>query len=1228
MQRFSVFVVCLVAAMFAAAAGAAADAAGATSADDFTLKLAEFEFDPLTREPELPDGWDKSRPGGPDLHLVQFDGPIKGGTLEKLRTGGVEPIQYIYPHTYIVWGRTADREGVRREKSVRWTGDFAPAFRVQPHLRNLSSSVVDVRVLLYRGADVEGALKAITLLGGTLTSRLAVHDKLEVAKFTLPGDRMQAAASIPGVYSIQVQPVDGGSRGEVTAQINAGNVDASNVALPGYQSWLAGLGLDGSGVIVAGVDEGVYDIHPDLAGAMLPCTGPTCSVGSSFHGTHTAGIIVGDATSGTLDANGFLRGQGVAPGANLIEQRYFPAFTEPGGMLKLMADSSRNGATLSSNSWGPSSGALGYDVDTLLADLGVRDADPAQPGNQPLIYVQAFDNGDGGVSTQGTPDDAKNIFTIGSTRGMAFDGTPDTEINSLSFNSAHGPALDGRTIPHLVAPGCHVDSTFPDDGEGLMHGAMCGTSQATPQVAGSVALFIERWRNQPGYVADPSPALVKAAFMPVAHDLEGNLDADDSVLGHRPDSKQGWGRLNLPAVIDPPADSVEYFDEPRIFEVTNEQWVRIAAPVNLSEPMRIMLVWTDAPGHGLGGSTPAWNNDLDLVVEVDSNTYLGNVFGIDGFSETGGMADPMNNAEGVFLQGLSGNEVTIRVVATDINSDGVPNHGDETDQDFALVCYNCDLVPGFALATSPATINTCAPDDASYVIDVEQFSGYSDPVTLSVVGAPVGTTPSFDTNPVAPGASSWLTIDPGSVADGDYTMEVHGDTIDLNRTIPIYLRLRTSSPGAANLTLPANGAVDVYPQPTLEWAALPWADQYVVEVSDDAGFQNIVYSARTRDTSHVMGLLLAQQAHYYWRVRATNACGFGLFSTASSFTTQEVTDLLLVDGDGDYFGDFQSDYTDALIALGVSYDLWDIWGVHNGTQPDPMTVAPYERMIWYTGREEFESGPLPASETMLADWLDQAGCLFVSSPDYLLARGYTDFIQERLGVASFVEDAGQEEVTGAGSIFGGLGPYGLSNVPGGNDYSDNLSPDTSAEQAFDGGLFGPAGVNKDGGVYRTSFLGFQLERSGATGMQQTLSTFFSWCDGLPGVDGDSDGLINSADCAPADVNAWTAPSPITDLTVNKGTTQEFTWSEPVSGGGAEYAVLRSLDPTDWWNASCLQSGITGTMAFPDVDPQPGELFFYLVRVRSACGVADLGIGSDGTVREGAACNSSLGSELR
>jgi hypothetical protein len=49
----------------------------------------------------------------------------------------------------------------------------------------------------------------------------------------------------------------------------------------------------------------------------------------------------------------------------------------------------------------------------------------------------------------------------------------------------------------------------------------------------------------------------------------------------------------------------------------------------------------------------------------------------------------MNNTEGIFLPPPLPSTATLQVLASNINSDGVPGQGDDTDQDFALVCYNC-----------------------------------------------------------------------------------------------------------------------------------------------------------------------------------------------------------------------------------------------------------------------------------------------------------------------------------------------------------------------------------------------------------------------------------------------------------------------------------------------------------------------------------------------------------
>ncbi len=652
--------------------------------DPYKLSLGGQDFDPLVIEPTFPDEWSQI-PTSPEpgLRLIQFYGPTKAEWLDDLKADGVSPVQYIHPFTYLIWGESDAVQKSAQRFFVRWTGDYLPAYGVQTKNRVLGSEPIYFRAMTLPQAGLDKIIAAIETIGASrITYASNLDPAFDLVSFILPGDQLSAAASLPGIYSIQPIPTDGGDRGEMSNQVNAGNVDTSNRAFPGYQAWLAQLNLSGDGVIIANVDSGILETHPDLVNRMSGCIGSSCGGIStaSNHGTHTAGIMAGDGSSGVGDANGFLRGLGMAPGANLIEQIYDPIYRQENGMLLLMTESHRNSAEISGNSWGPSGTPQGYDYDTRLVDIGIRDADPESPGNQALTYVLSIMNGYGGVSTQGTPDEAKNTFTVGSTFMQSSLGTQYLNINDLSYNTAHGPALDGRNIPHMVAPGCNVDSTYMTS----LHGLMCGTSMASPHVSGAAAIFYEHYRNKFGL--DPSPALVKAAFLPAAHDLSGNKDADGGILGHPFDSKQGWGRLDAGEVLNP-SMSVIYYDQETILNSTGEFWTSALSTDQPIDEFRAMLVWTDAPGHGLGGTTPAWVNDLDLSITFNGQTYYGNNFGSDGFSVPGGTPDRMNNTEGIFLQNANSESISINVTAANIAGDGIPNQGDGTDQDFALAVY-------------------------------------------------------------------------------------------------------------------------------------------------------------------------------------------------------------------------------------------------------------------------------------------------------------------------------------------------------------------------------------------------------------------------------------------------------------------------------------------------------------------------------------------------------------
>ncbi len=1087
--------------------------------DAFVLRLGGLAFDPRVAAPNLPDGWGAVRSDEPDLHLIQFAGPMRASWLADLQATGLQPVQYVYPHTYIVWGPKTARDAAALAPAVRWSGAFAPAYRVLPRWRHLPSEQHQFDVLMVRGADTDAVVAALRAMGGQLLGRKVLNSTFEIATLTMNGASLQAAARVPGVYSIQLEPTDGGLRTEMAGQVNVNNVDASNVAFPGYWTWLGAVGFSGVGVTIANVDGGVQHTHPDLVNRIVPCTGQTCGgSATSAHGTHTAGIMAGDGSSGVLDSFGFLRGLGVAPGANLVEQVYSPWFNQAGGMLLIMTDSYNNGASLSGNSWGPAGSPLGYDNDTMQVDIGVRDADPNAAGNQPFSFVLSIMNGNGGTSTQGTPDEAKNLFAIGSTKMQTSGGTQILQIDDVSSNSAHGPCLDGRTLPHMVAPGCSVDSSVSGSG----HGLMCGTSMASPQVSGAVAMFIEYYRGLPDFVADPSPAMIKAAFTAVAHDLAGHLDADNQTLGHPFDNKQGWGRMDLEAVVDP-AVAVRYFDEPVILGSTGEEWVTNVSPLDPGQPMRLMLVWTDAVGHGLGGPTPAWNNDLDLVVEAGGNTYLGNQIGANGWSSVGGTADFRNNTEGVFLGPTAPPAATVRVVAADINSDGIPNNADATDQDFALVCYNCAFEAGFLLTATPGDITLCAPGDAVYDVTVGQIMGFVEPVTLSVAGQPAGTTATFSANPVTPEGASLMTISNTAAAPGGtVAMTITGTSASMTRDASVGLTIHTAVAGQPTPLLPTDGALAVSLRPDFSWSAATQAVEYEFELAADAGFGVLIESVSgLTEPNYAAATILDPLSTYFWRVRANNACGVGSDSATFEFTTRDGLPILLVDDD-DNVPNVLTTYTNTLDALGEQYEIWDTNNSDN--EPDAATLAQYTTVIWFTG-DEFggASGPGSAGEAALGTYLDGGGCLFLSSQDYFFDRGLTGFMSNYLGVASASSDVSQASVTGSGSVFGGLGSFALS-YPFTN-WSDRVTPGPSAELAFSG-TAGDAAVNKETNEYRTTFWGFPFEALGAADREVLMATVLDWCTTPLFLDCNANGIGDDQDIASGtstDCNTNTIP---------------------------------------------------------------------------------------------------------
>lgn len=414
----------------------------------------------------------------------------------------------------------------------------------------------------------------------------------------------------------------------------------------------------------------------------------------------------------------------------------------------------------------------------------------------------------------------------------------------------------------------------------------------------------------------------------------------------------------------------------------------------------------------------------------------------------------------------------------------------------------------YRLTATPTSQDVCYPAALSYMVDVIQNEpGFTEAVTLSAAGQPPNYDASFSVNPVIPPGTSALTFTNSGVSSpGAYAINIVGIALTHTVTTTVNANLFTELPGSMTLTSPADGATNVDLSPTFDWAGATQAGSYYLEVATDNAFNDIIYTATTQSTTYQATAVLDPLSTYYWRVTPSNACGGGSVSAVYSFTTRDIPPILLVDDD-DNGPDVRSRYTDILDNLGLFYDIWDTNNSDN--EPTATNLAPYSMVIWFTG-DEFggAAGPGAAGEAALGSWLDGGKCLFLSSQDYHYDRGLTSFMQTYLGVASMTNDNGDyTSVTGQGVVFSGLGPYPLTYPF--TDFSDPVNPDATAEVAFVGNNSNNAAINKDSGVYRTTFWAFPFEAMTVAAREEALQVAVDWC-GTGAVTGTLDGNVSSA----------------------------------------------------------------------------------------------------------------------
>jgi hypothetical protein len=864
------------------------------------LSFGGQQFDPMTEAVAFRPG--TRTPAGHALRLVQFERSPGQRALDQLQAAGARVLQY-YPHNaYLVWadqtaaGRAATIEG------LRWQGEFSVDWKLAPELKGRDGRIDNVATLVVNDGKLDELLLRIASLGGAIRSHAPAQPDgaIHTVVLAIEADRLDSLNALPQVLWTEYSSPKPILDDELSSQIVAGNYNASNQVIgTGYLGFLQSLGLSGAGVTFAVTDTGIDYDNPEFAGRIVGgfdyagCTSPAGRPGddkaSGGHGTHVAGIMAGaGVVSGGVDANGYHYGIGVAPATRLVALNPICGGSGPwppaGGWQELSKRALSLGAIGSNNSWTSGEGTgIGYNASARTHDFMVRDGDFDTPTtNEPFVLVFSAGNSGSGARTITAPKEAKNMITTGNSLNQRAGS-----INTVATSSSRGPAVDGRILPTIAAPGSQIAATRRVAGASqcgtaigagvLQNYAFCtGTSMASPHVAGLTVLLTEWWRDA-NDGADPSPAMLKALLVNGAVDIGG-------AAAPVPNNAQGWGRVHLPGSLGLGVESVRY-DQNHVFDAAGEVFERSFGVPDAGKPVRITLAWTDAPGAA--GANPALVNNLDLEVVAGGQTYLGNVFTA-GVSASGGSADNRAVTENVFLPaGVS--DVLVRVRATTLPGDGVPNSGDATDQDFALVCSNCAEEASFTLAGAALDASFCAGDTIATSIDLGQILGFSAPVNMSASGLPGSGTVSFSPAIVTslPGSTA-VSINTTGVTPGAHTLLLTGTSGDIVRSLSRSLFVADSQPGAATLGSPADGAQGVALDASFSWSAATQAYDYEVQIARDPEFTDIVAQSTSRDPGFTPAQALPSNTRLYWRVISRNACttSIGVFADGFEAATR------------------------------------------------------------------------------------------------------------------------------------------------------------------------------------------------------------------------------------------------------------------------------------------------------------------------------------------------------
>lgn len=603
-----------------------AESSQAQAQNDYVIKLQSGNFTPTANFSTL-SATDsiliQSRFAGVNYLVLQFNEIPSAVVKKKLEGAGVQLIDYITGLAYTAKLTTNLNWAQFKSFNVRSVFQLTDLQKTIPDVfygkvpahAQVQSGFADLTIISYEQLGLTQIEEAVKSLGGIVLQELPVYRSFVVR---VPINKLKETVRLSFVQWAEF--IDEPNRLE---NLPGRTLHRVNVIGDGPRN------LKGDGINIGIWDGGAIGPHLDFspAGRVTQVQ----NVAQSDHSTHCAGTILG---RGLVNPTA----RGMAPNAKLYSYDFNGSVP-----TEIAAAIPQYNLSVSSHSYGGTAtcgvtgASIAYSSTSRSTDLNLN--------NFPYhLHVHSAGNSQtsctgGWYTITGSGKSAKNNILVAAL----------TSTDAMTSFSSFGPVADGRVKPDISSMGSNVFSTTIP---GNNYTTMSGTSMATPGVAGSVALLVQRYKEL-NTNANPPSALIKNSVLNTALDL-GNAG---------PDYKFGYGRIDVLEAVRV-LEQNRYVVNTITHAASNEFTINVPAG---AVRLNVMLVWND-PAGAANASTPLVNN-LDLTVVNGSNNYLPWVLDKNNPSAaaTRGV-DNVSNVEQVTLYSPAAGVYTIKVNGASITT--------------------------------------------------------------------------------------------------------------------------------------------------------------------------------------------------------------------------------------------------------------------------------------------------------------------------------------------------------------------------------------------------------------------------------------------------------------------------------------------------------------------------------------------------------------------------------